>query len=80
MHQWGGGAQMPWADTGPVRRQLASSPVQHQEGKEGVGVAWEVTLEGGGVDVSLGKVLLCGNSGGALFWSRDMGSYVTNDA
>ena len=51
-----------------------------QEGKGGVGTAWEVATEGGYGARSFGKVLLRGSSGGALVGSGDMGGFGTNDA
>ena len=45
-----------------------------------MGADWEVSTEGRGGAGSLGNVLLCGSSGCALFWSRDIGNFGTNDA
>ena len=77
-HRGGGGVQIHQADVGPVRRRLARSPAQHQEGKTGVVKAQEVAKEGGGRAVSLIKVLPRGSSGSDLVWSGDMGGFGIN--
>ena len=41
-HRGGGGVQIPQDADGRVIRHLARSTAQHQEGKSGVGAAWEV--------------------------------------
>ena len=49
-HRGGVSVQIHKADVGPVRRRLASSTMQYQEGMSCVGEAWEVSTEGGGVE------------------------------
>ena len=53
MHRRGREVQVPRKTDGTVRRRLASSPAQYQEGKAGVWAAWEATLKGGGRAESL---------------------------
>ena len=47
MHRRGREVQVPRKTDGTVRRRLASSPAQYQEGKAGVGAASEATSKGG---------------------------------
>ena len=75
----GGEVQVPWKTAVTVRWRLSSIPTQNQEGKSGVGAAWEATSEGGGWSKSLGKVLPRGSAGGTPVWSGEMGAHGDND-
>ena len=57
---------------------MSISPAQHQEGKAGVGAAWEATSEGRGGNDSLGKKLTRGSAGGTIVCSGDMGYHGEN--
>ena len=56
------------------------SPAKYQEGKTGVGAAWEDTLEGGSVSDSLREVLPCVSSGGTLAWRGGMVAHGYNES
>ena len=71
--------QVPQKNSGLVRRLLASSNAQYQEGKVGVGAAWEATSEGGRGADSLGKVLPSGSAVVTLVWIRYMGANRVNE-
>ena len=80
MYRWGGEVHIPCKNAVPFIQQLTRSPVQHQQGKAGVGADREVTLEGGGGAGSIGKVLPYSSSGVTLVWSGDMGAYKDNSS
>ena len=57
---------------------MDSGPQEHQEFTTSLRLYGEVAAEGGGGNICIVKVILCGVTGSVCIWGRDLGSVSSN--